>query len=132
MGLMEARRGLMPGSGGMQRMPRAIGRPKALELTLTAEPIDGKEALRIGLVNRVVPTKGELMPEAERLAKQITQNAPVAVRLIKQAITQGIEMTLDQALRLDATLISINSATEDSKEGPRAFAEKRQAVWKGR
>lgn len=132
MGLMEARRGLMPGSGGMQRMPRAVGRPKALELTLTAEPIDGKEAYRIGLVNRVVATKSELMPEAERLAKQITQNAPVAVRLIKQAITQGVEMTLDQALRLDSTLISINSATEDSKEGPRAFAEKRQPVWKGR
>lgn len=132
LGLMEVKRGLLPGSGGMQRLPRVVGRTTALEMVLTGEPIDGREAYRIGLVNKVVPTRAELLPEAERIARLIMANAPVAVRLAKQAVTQGIELTLEQGLRLDAHLIAINSATEDAKEGPRAFAEKRQPVWKGR
>lgn len=130
-GLMEVKRGLMPGAGGTQRLPRTIPKGLALEIALTGEPVDAQEAYRIGLVNHVVPRE-ELMPTAERIARMIMQNAPVAVRFVKEAIHKGLDLTLEQGLRLEVDLSTLLSTTEDAKEGPKAFAEKRQPVWKGR
>ena len=128
---MEVKRGLIPGAGGTQRLPRLIGKVRAMEIILTGAPIDAQEAYRIGLVNRVVPAAG-LIAEAERIAELIAANAPVAVRISKEAVLRGLDVTLDQGLRLENDLSNISGATEDAKEGPRAFAEKRAPQWKGR
>ncbi len=130
-GLMEARRGIIPGSGGTQRLARVVGRAWALELALTAEPVDAETALRIGLVTHVVPVD-QVMEEAERIARLIMANAPVAVRYIKEAIVKGIELPEAEGIRLEADLSALVNTTEDAREGPRAFAEKRAPQWKGR
>lgn len=131
MGLMEVKRGIIPGSGGTQRLARVVGRAWALELAMTGEPVDAETALRIGLVTHVVPL-GQVLDEAERIARQIMANAPIAVRFVKEAISKGLEMSLDDGLRLEADLSSLINTTEDAKEGPRAFAEKRPPNWTGR
>lgn len=131
LGMMEVRRGRLGASGGTQRLPRLIGTAKALELCLTGELVDAVEAFRLGLVNRVVPVE-ELMPTAEEIAAKICLGAPLSVIAIKEAITKGVELPIDQGLKLEAELRLILSTTEDQKEGARAFAEKRRAVWKGR
>lgn len=131
LGLMEVRRGIIPGGGGTQMLPRAVGRGLALEIALTGELIDAREAHRIGLVNHVVPPL-ELMPTVERIAGIIARNAPLAVRFVKEAIQKGLNLTLEQGLRLEVDLSTLLSTTEDAKEGPRAFAEKREPQWKGR
>jgi enoyl-CoA hydratase len=131
LGLAEVRRGLIPGAGGTQRLPRAVGVAKALEICLTGDNVTGSEALRLGLVNIAVPA-ADVMKAAEELAGRILKGAPMSVAFIKEAIKKGMELPLDEGLRLEADLSAMIATTEDSKEGPRAFAEKRAPVWKGK
>jgi enoyl-CoA hydratase len=131
LGVTEIRLGFMPGSGGTQRMARLIGIPKALEVCMSGELYDAQECHRIGLVNQVVPYD-QLIPAAEKMAQSFLKGAPLALRYIKEAIYKGSEMTLDQGLRFESDLQSMLMNTEDAKEGPRAFVEKRPANWKGR
>jgi enoyl-CoA hydratase/carnithine racemase len=130
-GLTEVRWAIMPGAGGTQRLPRAIPVAKAMEMILTGEPIDALEAYRVGLINAVVPA-AEVMPTALRWAATICQRGPLAVRAAKEAILRGREMSLADGLRLEAFLAGTLRGTEDATEGPRAFAEKRKPVFKGR
>jgi enoyl-CoA hydratase/carnithine racemase len=131
LGLMEVRRGIIPGAGGTQRLARLVGKGHALRIALTGEPIGAQEAYRIGLVNEVVP-RAELLDAALTLAQQIARNAPLATRFVKEAINKGLDLTLDDGLRLETDLSALISTTEDAQEGPRAFAEKRDPVWQGR
>jgi enoyl-CoA hydratase/carnithine racemase len=130
-GLTEVRWAIMPGAGGTQRLPRVVGLTKALEIILTAEPIDAQEALRIGLVNKVVPPP-ELMPEARRLAETLCQRGPLALRAAKEAVIRGLSLPLPDGLRLEALLSGTLRGTEDAVEGPRAFAEKRKPTFTAR
>jgi enoyl-CoA hydratase len=131
LGLSEIRLGFMPGSGGTQRMARLVGIPKALEICLSGELYDAAECHRIGLVNQVVPYE-QLIPAGEKMAQSFLKGAPLALRYIKEAIYKGSELTLEQGLRYESDLQSMLLQTEDAKEGPRAFVEKRPATWKGR
>jgi enoyl-CoA hydratase/carnithine racemase len=131
LGMMEVRRGRLGGAGGTQRLPRLIGTAKALEMCLTGEPVEASEAFRLGLVNRVVPVE-QLMTAAEEMAEKICLGAPLSVIAIKEAITKGIELPIEQGLKLEGELGLALSTTDDQKEGSRAFAEKRPPVWKGR
>jgi len=130
-GLMEVSRGIIPGAGGTQRLPRMIPMAKAMEMILMAQRIDAQEALRLGLVNRVVPL-AELMPTAMKMAETISQNAPLAVRSAKEAIIRGLSMTLEEGLRLESVLQSYLLKTEEAVEGPKAFAEKRKPQYKAK
>ena len=129
-GLPEVSRGMIPGSGGTQRLSRVVGLGKALELILTGSVIDAEEACRIGLVNKVVPRDG-LMAAAEEYAQAIATKAPVAVVLAKEAVREGYEMSLDDGLRLETDLSALLRTTDDIKEGARAFVEKRPPQWRG-
>ena len=131
LGVTEIRLGFMPGSGGTQRMARLIGIPKALEICMSGELYDAQECHRIGLVNQVVPYD-QLISAGEKMAQSFLKGAPLALRYIKEAIYKGSEMTLEQGLRYESDLQSMLMQTEDAKEGPRAFVEKRPAEWKGR
>ncbi|MGQ9696049.1 MAG: enoyl-CoA hydratase-related protein [Thermodesulfobacteriota bacterium] len=130
-GLVEVSRGIIPGAGGTQRLPRMIPVAKALEMILMAKRIDAQEALRLGLVNKVVPAP-EVMPTAMQMAEAILENAPLAVRAAKEAIIRGLSLPLDEGLRLESTLQSYLLRTEDAIEGPKAFAEKRKPQYKAR
>jgi len=127
----EVKRGLMPGNGGTQRLARRIGTARALEMILTGRSVAAGEALSFGLVEYVVPAAG-LLERAVALAEQMAANAPVAVRCARDAVRRGAEMPLADGLRLEQDLASFLYTTEDAKEGPRAFLEKRQPVWQGR
>ena len=131
LGLSEIRLGFMPGSGGTQRMARLVGIPKALEICLSGELYDAQECHRIGLVNQLVPYD-QLIPTGEKMAQSFLKGAPLALRYIKEAIYKGSEMTLEQGLRFESDLQSMLMQTDDAKEGPKAFVEKRPANWKGR
>ena len=131
LGLSEVKLGFMPASGGTQRMARLIGIPKALELCLSGESVTAQEAYRIGLVNRLVPYD-QLISTGEQMARSFANGAPLALRCIKEAIYKGSELSLDQGLRFESDLAAFVLATEDAREGPRAFVEKRPPVWKGR
>lgn len=131
LGMFEVRRGRLGGGGGTQRLPRLVGMAKALELCLTGEAVDASEALRIGLVNKVAPVDG-YMDAAREIAAKICLGAPLSVIAIKEAITRGCQLPLEQGLKLEGELGLALSTTEDQKEGSRAFAEKRPAVWKAR
>jgi enoyl-CoA hydratase len=131
LGLSEIRLGFMAGSGGTQRMARLVGIPKALEICLSGELYDAQECHRIGLVNQLVPYD-QLIPAGEKMAASFLKGAPLVLRYIKEAIYKGSEMTLEQGLRFESDLQSMVMQTEDAKEGPRAFVEKRPPVWKGR
>ena len=131
LGLSEVRLGFMAGSGGTQRMARLVGIPKALEICLSGELYDAQECHRIGLVNQLVPYD-QLIPAGEKMAASFLKGAPLALRYIKEAIYKGSEMTLEQGLRFESDLQSMVMQTEDAKEGPKAFVEKRPANWKGR
>lgn len=131
LGLPEVKLGLIPGGGGTQRLPRLVGRAKALEMILTGDPIDAQEALRIGLVSRVVPPE-LLGAAAEDLARALLSRGPIALRYAKEALNKGLDMALDQGLRLEADLSVILQTTEDRKEGIRAFMEKRPPRFQGR
>ncbi len=131
LGQPEVKLGIIPGYGGSQRLARLCGKGMAHELVLTGEMISAEEALRIGLVNRVVEP-AELLPTAEALAKKIIANAPLAVKFAMEAIEHGMEMPQEEGLFLEATLFGLCCATEDMREGTRAFLEKRPALFKGR
>jgi enoyl-CoA hydratase/carnithine racemase len=130
LGLPEVTLGLLPGNGGTQRLPRLIGANKALEMMITGETITPQEALQLGLVNRLYPS-GQLMEQTQTYAEKLAAGASVAVRQIKQAVYQGIEKSLDDALALERELIEPLFDTEDAQEGFAAFAEKRQPLYKG-
>jgi enoyl-CoA hydratase/carnithine racemase len=127
----EVKRGLMPGNGGTQRLPRRIGSARALEMILTGRSVAADEALTIGLADYVVPAD-QLLDRALALAQQMAANAPVAVRSAKAAIHRGADMALADGLRLEQDVASFLYTTEDAKEGPKAFLEKRTPVWRGR
>jgi enoyl-CoA hydratase len=129
-GQPEVKLGLIPGYGGTQRLARLVGCGKALEMILTGDPISAEEAYRIGLVNRVVPADS-LMDEAEKMAREMAA-APLAVRLGMEAVYDGYGLTLDDGLVREANLFGLVFATEDAKEGLRAFLEKRPARFEGR
>jgi len=131
LGVPEVKWNLIPGWGGTQRLPRVIPRAIAAEMLLTGSPIDAAEAYRVGLVNKVVPY-AELMPTAEAMAQKIAQNGPLAVRAAKEAMMRGTSMTLDDGMQLELDLVDVLLDSEDAKEGPKAFAEKRKPVFKGR
>jgi enoyl-CoA hydratase/carnithine racemase len=130
-GFSQVAQGLIPADGGTQRLPRIVGRGKALELTLTAETITAGEALEIGLVSKVVPHK-ELLAEAEALARTIAAKGPVALRFIKEAVNKGLDLTLEQGLRLEADLYFLLHTTKDRTEGINAFLEKRPPKFTGK
>ena len=131
LGVPEVKWNLIPGWGGTQRLPRVIPRAIAAEMLLTGSPIDAAEAYRVGLVNKVVPY-AELMPTAEAMAQKIAQNGPLAVRAAKEAMIRGTSMPLDDGMQLELDLVDVLLDSEDAKEGPKAFAEKRKPVFKGR
>lgn len=130
LGLLETKWGIIPGQGGTQRLPRLIPLGKALEMILTAEPIDAHEAYRLGLVNKVVPLK-DLMPTVIQLAGKICENAPLAVRYAKEAVWRGLDLPLEEGLRVEQFLANLVRDSADTQEGMRAFAEKRKPIYKG-
>jgi len=131
LGQPEVKLGIIPGYGGSQRLARLCGKGLAHELCLSGEMISADEALRIGLVNHVYEP-AELLPAAEALAKKIIANAPLAVKYAMEAVERGMEMPQEEGLFLEATLFGLCCATEDMREGTRAFLEKRQAQFKGK
>ncbi len=131
LGLTEVRRGIIPGAGGTQRLTRAVGITKAMEMCLTGDTVSGLEAKALGLVNNTVPS-ADVLKAAEDLAGRILKGAPMSVAFIKEAIKKGVELPLEEGLRLEADLSALIGGTDDAKEGPRAFAEKRAPVWKGK
>ncbi|MDY6861935.1 MAG: enoyl-CoA hydratase-related protein [Thermodesulfobacteriota bacterium] len=128
-GLPEVGIGVIPGGGGTQWLPRLVGTAKAMELILLGDPVDADEALRIGLVNKVVPTES-LLDEAKKMAKKIAKKPAVAVKLAKLAVKNGTEMDIDKALDLEAKYVGLIFTTEDKKEGLSSFVEKRKPVFK--
>ncbi len=131
LGQPEVKLGIIPGYGGSQRLARLCGKGAAHELILTGEMVSADEALRIGLVNHLVEP-AELIPAAEALAKKIIANAPLAVRFAMEAVEHGTEMPQEEGLFLEATLFGLCCATQDMREGTRAFLEKRAAQFKGK
>jgi len=131
LGQPEVKLGLVPGYGGTQRLPRLCGKGVAHELILTGEMITAEEALRVGLVNRVVES-AELLATAEAIAKKIIANAPLAVKYALEAVERGLEMPQEEGLYLEATLFGLCCATQDMREGTRAFLEKRPPKFEGR
>jgi enoyl-CoA hydratase len=129
-GFPEISHGIIPGGGGTQRLPRIVGRGKATEMVITAEPIDAAEAYRVGLVAKVVPRQ-VLAVESDEIAKKLISKAPIAVRYAKEAVNKGLDMTLAQGLRLEADLSFLLQTTKDRAEGIKAFLEKRKATFKG-
>ena len=130
-GQPEVKLGLIPGYGGSQRLPRLVGKGRALEIILTGDMVKAEEAYRIGLANQVVP-QTELSAAVEKLAGKIMANAPLAVQFCLDAVNRGVEMTQAEGLYLEATLFGLCCTTEDMKEGTKAFLEKRGAEFKGR
>jgi enoyl-CoA hydratase len=130
-GQPEVKLGLLPGGGGTQRLPRLVGKGRALQLILTGETISAQEAYRIGLVNEVVPA-ADLMGRAEAILKQIMANAPIAVKFSLEAANKGLETSQSEGLALEASYFGICAATEDKKEGTSAFLEKRAPKFRGR
>ena len=131
LGQPEVKLGIIPGFGGSQRLARLCGKGAAHELCLTGEMIGAEEAQRIGLVNRI-HEPAELLPAAEALAKKIIANAPLAVKFTMEAIERGVEMPQEEGQFLEATLFGMSAATEDMREGTRAFLEKRPAQFRGK
>lgn len=127
----EALRGIMPGSGGTQRLPRLVGATAATQLLMTGDSISAAEAQRIGLVSQVVPA-ASLRETSIQMARKIARGAPTALRMIKEAVLKGMDMPLPQGLAMERDLSSMLFLTEDAQEGMRAFAEKRPPAWRGR
>src|SRR5690349_19537316 len=130
-GQPEVKLGVIPGGGGTQRLPRLVGRGRALQLILTGEMIGAQEAYRIGLVNEVVPA-ADLITRAEAILKQIFANAPLAVKYSLEAVNKGLETSQNEGLSLEASLFGLCAGTEDKKEGTQAFLQKRAAQFQGR
>ena len=130
-GQPEVKLGILPGYGGTQRLPRLVGRGRALQLILTGETIDANEAYRIGLVNAVVPA-ADLMTAARRMMGQMLANAPVALAMSIETIDRGLDMRLEDAIQLEAENFGRCARTEDMREGARAFLEKRPPAFTGK
>jgi enoyl-CoA hydratase/carnithine racemase len=130
-GQPEVKLGLLPGGGGTQRLPRLVGKGRALQLILTGETISAQEAYRIGLVNEVVPA-ASLIDRAETILKQIAANAPIAVKFSLEAANRGLDTSQAEGFALEASYFGICAATEDKKEGTSAFLEKRAPQFHGR
>lgn len=129
-GQPEVKLGLIPGGGGTQRLPRLVGKGRALELILSGGMISAQEAYRIGLVNKVVPA-ADLIPHAEEILKQIGANAPIGVKFALEATNKGMQASQDEGLLLEASYFGLCAATEDKKEGTTAFLEKRAPQFRG-
>ena len=130
-GQPEVKWGIIPGGGGTQRLPRLIGKGRALQLILSGEIINAQEAYRLGLVNELVPAPG-LMASAVEILRQIFANAPVAVRFSLEAVNLGLQTSQEMGLALEASLFGMCAATEDKKEGTAAFLEKRAPQFQGK
>lgn len=130
-GCPEITLGIMPGYGGTQRLPRQIGSAKAKELMMTGDIISADEALRIGLINKVVPHE-QLLDELTKFAKRLSVKAPLALQMIKEAVNYGLQMDQTSAIRLEARIFNILFNSEDKKEGMRAFIEKRKPQFQGK
>jgi enoyl-CoA hydratase/carnithine racemase len=130
-GQPEVKLGLVPGGGGTQRLPRLVGKGRALQLILSGEMISAQEAYRIGLVNEIVPA-AEIITRAEAILKTIAANAPIAVKFAIEAANKGLETSQSQGLLLEASYFGLCAATEDKKEGTTAFLEKRAPQFRGR
>jgi enoyl-CoA hydratase/carnithine racemase len=130
-GLPEVSRGTLPGSGGTQRLARMVGLGRALDIALSADHVNADEALRMGLISRLVP-RAELMTAAEALAKRIAGHAPLSVLLVKEAVRGSLETDLPTGLRIEADLSTLIASTEDRVEAGKAFREKRKPDFKGR
>jgi len=130
-GQPEVKLGLLPGGGGTQRLPRLVGKGRALQLILSGETISASEAYRIGLINEIVPA-ADLIARAEAILKQIFANAPIAVKYSIDAVNKGLETSQAEGLALEASFFGLCAATEDKKEGTSAFLEKRAAQFQGR
>ena len=131
LGLTEIDLAIIPGGGGTQRLPRLLGRGKALEMILTGARIPAAEALAVGLVERVVPA-ADLGAEAGKLVRTMADKAPVALRYAKEAVVKGLELPLVDGIRLEGDLSTLLRTTEDRLEGAKAFLEKRKPRWTGR
>jgi enoyl-CoA hydratase/carnithine racemase len=129
-GLCQVKAGLMPWDGGTQRLSRTVGKAKALEMILTGELIDAQEASRIGLVSRIVPP-GKVTAAVMELAKKMASKSPVSMEYCKEAIIKGMDLTLEQGIRLEADLYFLMHTTHDRKEGIKAFQENRKPKFKG-
>jgi enoyl-CoA hydratase/carnithine racemase len=130
-GQPEVALGLLPGGGGTQRLPRLVGKGRALHLILTGEMISAQEAYRIGLANEVVPA-ANLIPRAEAILNRIFSNAPIGVKHSLEAVNKGMETSQEEGLALEASFFGLCAGTEDKKEGTSAFLEKRMAKFQGR
>lgn len=131
LGQPEINLGIIPGYAGSQRLPRLVGKGRALEMLLTGDMVPAARAYEMGLVNRVVAA-ADLLVEAKKLAATLASKAPLATRYILEAVNHGMEMPLADAQFLEGTLFGLVASTEDMKEGTKAFLEKRQAAWRGR
>ena len=130
-GQPEVKLGLIPGGGGTQRMPRLVGKGRALQIILSGEIISAQEAYRIGLVNEVVPA-ADVITRAEAILKQIFSNAPIAVKYSLEAVNKGLETSVAEGLSLEASLFGLCAGTEDKREGTQAFLQKRAPQFQGR
>ncbi|MFC1957017.1 enoyl-CoA hydratase/isomerase family protein [Chloroflexota bacterium] len=130
-GLPEINLGIMPGNGGTQRLPRLVGKGQAMEMVLTGELIDAVEAYRIGLVNQVVPLD-ELMDYTKQLAAKLTSKSPLALKIAKDTINTGLNLSLAEGIRYEQKNFAILCGSEDKKEGVAAFLEKRSPIFQGR
>jgi enoyl-CoA hydratase/carnithine racemase len=130
-GQPEVKLGLLPGGGGTQRLPRLVGKGRALQLILSGEMISAQEAYRIGLVNEVVPA-ANLIGRAEQILRQIASNAPVSVRLSLEAVNRGMDTSQSEGFALEASYFGLCAATDDKREGTSAFLEKRMPQFNGR
>ncbi|MGE0190624.1 MAG: enoyl-CoA hydratase/isomerase family protein [Planctomycetota bacterium] len=128
-GLPEVGLSIIPGYGGTQRLPRIVGRGRALEMVLSAQPVDADTALRFGLVNRVAP-RAELRAVTEELVKPMLKNGPLAMAMAAEAVLRGTEVTLEEGLRIECDLFGIVSSTADMREGLNAFLEKRRPTYR--
>lgn len=131
LGQPEINLGIMPGYAGSQRLPRLVGKGRALEILLSGDMVTAARAFEMGLVNRVVPA-ADLLSEARKLAHTLASKAPLATRYILDAVHNGLEMPLANGQFLEASLFGLVASSEDMKEGTRAFLEKRPATWRGR
>lgn len=131
LGQPEVNLGIIPGYGGTQRLPRLVGKGRAMELLITGRMVDAQEAYQMGLVNKVVEPE-KLMEEAEKLAKTIMSKGPVAIKLAIEAVNRGLEVSLEEGLRIEADLFGLSCSTKDKVEGTKAFLEKRKPSFQGR
>ena len=129
--LTHLKRGVLPHFGGTQRLTRLIGAGSALKMLLTGEPIDGREALRLGMITYLAESLDQLRNVANQVVNSILTRGPIASRLAKEAVLKGFDMTLDQGIRLEEDLYALLQTTEDRSEGVRAFIEKRKPLFKG-